>query len=123
MKFVYWTIAAIVILVAVLFALSNRHMVELSLWPVLDNYEIPAFVLGLGAFGAGFLCGAFLFWIRALGAGARAKMSERKAERLQHDVDDLREHEAHPDPQPPVTAAVAPRGDVPQPLEKPAGAD
>jgi len=122
MKFVYWTIAALVIFVAVLFAISNRHMVALSLWPVMDAYEMPAFVLGLGAFGAGFLCGAFMFWLRALSARARARMSERKAERLQHDIEDLREHEAHPDPQPPATAVVAPRGDVPQPIEKPAGA-
>lgn len=121
MKFVYWTIAAIVILVAVVFALSNRHMVEIGFWP-LPYLLVPGYVVGLGAFGAGFLCGAVLFWLRALGSRVRANMSERKADRLQHDVDDLREHGAAAEKEAADNPALAPRDETPRALERPVGA-
>ena len=94
MKFVYWVFAAIMIVAAVLFALSNRQLVEFGIWPLPFVVEIPAYGFGLGAFAVGFFCGGFVIWLRAIGARTRAGMNARSAERLQRELDALQARDA-----------------------------
>ena len=88
MKFAYWTFAGILIVTAVLFALSNRESIDVRFWPLLD-FAMPTYVVVLGAFAIGFLSGGFLFWLRALAAKAKEKSTGRRADRLQRELDAL----------------------------------
>lgn len=121
MKLFFWVFAAILIAVAVLFALSNRQAVELGLWPVPFVLDVPAYGLGLVAFAAGFLCGGFVVWLRAVASRMRAREAARRADRLQNEVDALRaqieegEKKAAPD------GAVAAISDASPPFQKIAG--
>ena len=81
MKFAYWTFAGILIVTAVLFALSNRESIDVRFWPLLD-FVMPTYVVALGAFAIGFLSGGILFWLRALAAKAKEKSTGRRADRL-----------------------------------------
>ena len=78
MKFAYWTFAGILIVTAVLFALSNREAIDVRFWPLLD-FAMPTYVVVLGAFAIGFLSGGILFWLRALAAKAKEKSTGRRA--------------------------------------------
>ena len=88
MKFAYWTFAGILIVTAVLFALSNRESIDVRFWPLLD-FAMPTYVVALGAFAIGFLSGGFLFWLRALAAKANEKSTGRRADRLRRELDAL----------------------------------
>ncbi len=92
MKLIYWAFAAALVVVAVLFALSNRQIVEFGFWPLPYIAEVPAYGFGLGAFGCGFLCGGFLVWLRGIGARGRARADARRVDRLQREGQAPREH-------------------------------
>ncbi|NKB55774.1 MAG: DUF1049 domain-containing protein [Alphaproteobacteria bacterium] len=91
MKLLYWVFAAALIVVAVLFALSNRQTVEFGFWPLPYVAEVSVYAFGLGAFAIGFLCGGFFVWLRAITVRGRAKLALRRADRLQQEVNTLRE--------------------------------
>jgi lipopolysaccharide assembly protein A len=53
----------------VLFAVSNRAVLTLRLWPLPYEIDMPVYALVLGAGFVGFLAGATVAWI----AGARSR--------------------------------------------------
>lgn len=91
MKILYGAFAAVLVVVAVVFALSNRQTVDFGFWPLPYVVAIPAYGFGLGVFAVGFLCGGFFVWLRAVGARGRALMATRRADRLQQEVNALKE--------------------------------
>lgn len=92
MKYLYWAFAAVLVIAAVLFALSNRVPIDIGIWP-LPFLSVPTYGVVLGAFALGFLSGAFMFWLRAFAAKARAKSTGRRADRLQRELDTLQTRE------------------------------
>ncbi len=122
MKLLYWVFAATLVVAAVLFAVSNRQLVEFGYWPLPYTVEVPAFGFGLGAFGIGFLSGGFLVWLRGIGTRARARANARRADRLQRQVDTLQEQRRDADARTEKGGAVIAISDAAQPLKKSAGA-
>jgi uncharacterized integral membrane protein len=122
MKLLYWVFAGTLIVAAVLFALSNRHAVEFGFWPLPYMAEVPAYGFGLAAFGLGFLCGGFFLWLRGIGARVRARTATRQGERLQRQIESLREqlNEAKADTM--NSGAIVAIADPPKTLQKIAGA-
>jgi uncharacterized integral membrane protein len=74
MKILFWIFVLIVALVLALFAVSNRAMVALGLWPVPLLVEIPLYVAVLAALALGFLIGELAAWI----AGRRWRREARR---------------------------------------------
>lgn len=62
MKRLRWLITAPLALILILFAVNNRHIVEVSLWPLDFIVRWPLFVLVFIGVLAGFLAGAFIAW-------------------------------------------------------------
>lgn len=117
MKFVYWAFAAVMIVAAVLLALSNQEPIEIGIWP-LPYLSIPAFVVLLGAFGIGFLSGGFMFWLRALIAKAREKSTGRRADRLQRELDTLQARDSGTQQNEPKGTSVIPAASSAVPVAK-----
>jgi uncharacterized integral membrane protein len=89
------TVATLPITLAVvLFAVSNRHVVELRVWPLPGSLEAPLYVIGLGTMVAGFLIGGVIAWIGAGDSRHRARMAERDARGLETKLSEARDQTA-----------------------------
>ena len=75
MKLIYWLIAGPLIALAVLFALSNRGFVELSIWPLPFSVDAPIYLVALGGLALGFFAGGIVAWFGAGRTRARADSS------------------------------------------------
>lgn len=112
----HWFIAVPLIVLAVLFALSNRGMVELTLWPLPYVLGIPAFLLTMLAFLVGFLGGGLVAWVAAGETRRRARQAERAVVVQQRELEALRAQAERP-PAPAQTALVPSTAAVPSVTE------
>jgi uncharacterized integral membrane protein len=83
-------IALPLLLVLVLFALSNRTPVHLGLWPTDYVAELPLSVAVLGGMAVAFLAGGVLVWFSALAQRQRARRAEQAVRLLEEQVRDLK---------------------------------
>jgi len=84
-------IAVPLLLILVLFALSNRQTVDLSFWPT--DYVlagVPVSVAILVAAAIAFIIGAVILWFALLGARRRAARAERAQRMLEEQVRELK---------------------------------
>jgi uncharacterized integral membrane protein len=93
MKFLWWTGLALVALLLILFAVSNRETVSVGLWPFPAFVDLPLYLVVLGTLIVGFVLGELVAWIggwrwrrEARRSRARIAMLERELEagRVQH---------------------------------------
>lgn len=71
----------------VLFALSNRQMVDLRLWPLDFTWSVPLSLAVLLPAAAAFFLGAAIVWLSDLPARRRGWSAQRRAAALQQDLD------------------------------------
>jgi uncharacterized integral membrane protein len=90
MKCLYWFVAAPLMLLAVLFAISNRGPVELELIPLPGSVTVPIFFMALGVLAVGFFSGGFISWINAGKTRSRARIAERKVRNKEHEIANLK---------------------------------
>lgn len=90
MRLVYWLIAAPLMLVAALFAISNLAVVEIGLWPLPFKVNVPVYLIALGGLAVGFLAGGLVAWFGAGRVRARARAAERAVRRRDVEIEDLR---------------------------------
>lgn len=92
MKFLWWIALALIALVLILFAVSNREAVSVALWPLPAVLQLPLYLVVLGTLVVGFFAGQFVTWVggwhwrrEARRSRERIAMLEREleAERLQ----------------------------------------
>ncbi len=76
-------IAVPVLLLLVLFALSNKQAVQLGLWPTDISVETPLSVAVLVAAGVFFVAGALMTWGGTLALRGRARRAEMAVSQLQ----------------------------------------
>jgi len=74
----------------VLFTLSNRTPLRLGLWPTDYTVDLPASLVILGAMVVAFLAGAFLVWVSELGRRRRARRAEQAVKLLEEQVKGLK---------------------------------
>ncbi len=74
------------LLLIVLFVVSNTAPVELRLWPTGWSLEAPLALCMLGAMAIAFLLGALFTWFPALAARRRARRAEARAAGLDQEV-------------------------------------
>lgn len=85
-----WIIGAPLLLLLVLFALSNPQPVRLTIWPFDLALEAPLSLAVLLSMGAAFLIGALIAWLGTLPARARARRAEDTVRLLEAQVAELK---------------------------------
>jgi len=118
MKLLFWIVALPLLFIAAFFAIANRETVTIDLWPVAGQISVPLFLALVAALYVGFLFGAVVAWWAGRTARARAREQARRAERLQHEVAELKARldAANPQRVPPPSAPpslVPPPGQLP----------
>jgi len=83
-------LAAPVLIVLVVFALSNRQAVQLGLWPTDIMIELPLSITVLVAAGLFFIAGALMTWGASVAMRGRARRAERTIRQLEAEVQALR---------------------------------
>lgn len=79
-------LAAPVLLILVIFALSNRQVVQLGLWPTDIVVDAPLSITVLVAAGLFFIGGALVTWGSSVVMGARVRQAERTVRQLEAEV-------------------------------------
>lgn len=93
MKYVSWILTVPIMIVAVVFAVTNRSAATLNLWPLGITVEAPLFILVLGSALFGIVVGGVIAWLsagrqrrRVREAESRAATAERELSILQRKV-------------------------------------
>ena len=100
-------IAVPVLLLLVLFALSNKQAVQLGLWPTDISVETPLSVAVLVAAGVFFVAGALMTWGGTLALRGRARRAEMAVSQLQAQLRAMKTRPA-PAPAPIMPMRAAP---------------
>ena len=91
LKFVSWIAMVAVGLLVILFAISNRTLVNLDLWPLpVPELTVPHYVPVLAAALAGFVGGAIVAWFSAGKVRRKARTASKKASGLEKNLDKLK---------------------------------
>lgn len=90
MRLLSWIVMVPFAVAAVAFAVSNRGMAEVDLWPLPYRLESPVFAVVLVSALAGFVGGGIVAWISGGKARRRARQKAREAERAMREAAELR---------------------------------
>jgi uncharacterized integral membrane protein len=90
-KFLSWLIGIPVAVVAIVFAVINRHSVMVDLWPLPWEVQLPLYLLVLGFLALGLVLGGCMVWLSGGAARGRARSEGRRANAIAYEVDQLRE--------------------------------
>ncbi|MBV9734947.1 MAG: DUF1049 domain-containing protein [Acidisphaera sp.] len=96
-------LAVPLLVLLVLFALSNTAPVRIGLWPTDLGLVAPLSVAILMAVAAGLLAGALLTWFGALAQRRRARRAEARVRALDAEIEGLRARLQPPPTLPPPT--------------------
>ena len=83
-------IALPLLLLLVLFGLSNTMPVRLGLWPSDYTLQLPLSLTILGGMAIAFLAGGMIVWLSELGQRRRARHAEQAVRLLEAQVQDLK---------------------------------
>lgn len=98
MRLIGWLLALPVSLLAMVFAVANRHALRLELWPLPWSLEVPVYLAVLGPLVLGLILGGTIAWIAGHGARAAARHHRRRAESLERQLAAAGAAEAVPAP-------------------------
>ncbi|MCK8785180.1 LapA family protein [Roseomonas sp. NAR14] len=91
-----WILFGPFLVLLILFALSNRQEVQLTLWPFDYAYAVPLSFAVLAVAALSFLIGAAVAWIASLPYRRRARQMEGAARRMETQLAGLRTQEVYP---------------------------
>ena len=83
-------LAAPLLFILILFALSNKQAVSLGIWPTDVRIELPVSIAVLGIAGLFFLFGALVAWAGTLSERTRAKRAEATVRQLEAQLASVR---------------------------------
>jgi uncharacterized integral membrane protein len=84
-----WLIMLPLAIIFALFALTNRAVVELGLWPFDYTIAAPVSLAILIAMAIAFVVGALITWFAAVGARSRARAAESTIRRLERQIAEM----------------------------------
>jgi len=85
MRLVYWVVTALLALVLVVFAVSNRASIDLNLWP-LATLQAPLYLLTIVTLFVGFVLGEAAAWINGGKRRRETRELRRRMERLDREL-------------------------------------
>jgi putative membrane protein len=84
MRYVYGAVTLLIAIVAASFAVSNRAVIDLGLWPLPNRIDCPVYLLVLVALALGFVIGGCTAWLN----GGRVRRERRRLARRIADLED-----------------------------------
>lgn len=90
MRLLTWLVAVAVAVVTVLFAISNRTPVSITVWPFPFAVDVGLYLIVIGAVFAGFLVGALVTWVAAGKHRRRVRKQRGEIRALEGELADLR---------------------------------
>lgn len=94
MRLVLLLVLPLLTALVVAFAVANRHVVPLNLWPFRLELQAPLFFLALGGLVLGVLLGFLGAWLGNGGTRRRLRQERERAQRLEAEVARLRHDQA-----------------------------
>jgi lipopolysaccharide assembly protein A len=91
-----WLISVPITLITIIFAVWNRQLVTLDLFPLPLAPELPVYLLVLGSLFIGFILGGLTAWIAARPARRQRRRMRAESDALAREVADLRSQRAKP---------------------------
>lgn len=91
-----------ILLLLVLFALSNTATVQLGFWPTDLSVRAPLSLAILGGMAIAFLLGGLMVWFAELGQRRRARRAEQTVRLLEQQVQELKSRLPEPALPPPA---------------------
>jgi uncharacterized integral membrane protein len=85
-----WIISLPITIVIVLFAVMNRELVTLNLWPLPWDLAAPLYLLTLGCILFGFLVGLLVMWLSHGSSRRRARELARRVDAQANELNALR---------------------------------
>jgi uncharacterized integral membrane protein len=119
MKVLFWIIVIPLLFIAGFFAVANRELVVVDLWPLFTKVSVPLYLALIGTLTVGFLLGAAVAWWGGRAARIRGRQATRRADALARERDALRAEVDTLRPKPP-TLEMAPQPASPAPATVPA---
>jgi putative membrane protein len=83
-------ISGVILVLLILFALSNREPTTLRLWPTDIVVQLPLALAILGSMAVAFLFGALVLWLGVLNARRRARRAEHAVRLMEAQVAELK---------------------------------
>ena len=90
MRYIAWTLTLPILVVAAVFAISNRQPLPVRLWPLPQEMLLPGYLVVLLPLAAGLLIGGAVVW---LGSVKYRRLSRRRGTRLRalnKELDEMR---------------------------------
>ncbi len=109
MKRFSWILTLPLIAVAVIFAIANRELTTLDLWPFELSPRLPLFVILLVCVAFGLVVGGLATWLSAAPGRQRARQARRRVAELEREAVRLRQERDH------AATVAAPPADSGQP--------
>ncbi|GAB3448989.1 LapA family protein [Insolitispirillum peregrinum] len=95
MRILSWLLGLPVALLAIVFAVVNRHAVTVDIWPLPWDVSAPLYLLVLGALAFGVILGSILTWLAGVPVRGKATRESRRANVMAYQLDQLKvENEA-----------------------------
>lgn len=86
MKIIRWTLIGIVVLILIVFAVSNRQAIALSLWPLPLEINTRLYLVVLLTLLVGFLIGELVAWVNGRRWRREARRKARRVEELEREL-------------------------------------
>ncbi len=86
MRLIHWVVTLPLAVIVVLFAVSNRESVTVTVWPLPVRLEAPLYLVVLLALLIGFLVGELIAWINAGRARRLARERARRIDALEREL-------------------------------------
>ena len=86
MKLLYWVVAGLVAFVLVLFAVSNREVVDIALWPLPVEWSMPLYLAILLILLMGLVLGGLAAWISAGRWRRETRRLRRRVDALEREL-------------------------------------
>jgi len=116
-RYIAWIVTIPFALLLLSFAISNRELVTLGLWPLPFRIDAPLYLVALLPLLLGVLIGGLVLWFGRFATGLRMRRLETRLAATQKDLEGLKAR-----PRPGVPAATANRnGDPSRPALPAAG--
>lgn len=80
MKLIRWLIGLPLAAIAIIFAVSNRQLVTVELWPFPWTVDLPLYLLSLGTLAVGIVIGALFAWTSGSHKRAQTRSEKRHQE-------------------------------------------
>jgi|SRR5579862_6975415 len=108
MRHVRWLLWALIALILLVFAITNRQTMTLDLWPLPLAFDWPVCVVVLMTLAFGFLVGEFVAWLNGHRWRREARRLKRRVEELERDLATRKPMAEAPVPSSATPAALPP---------------